>query len=208
MSAKLRLSVFDLADGETLLPEDDERVHFVYVRNGSARIAFDGTAQELATDDGCFAHGRVMVAPGSDVWLFEKSTTAAPPLDAEIVASYPAPLAFDGPFIIRADRIESRHGAQTPRHRHRGPGMRRLIHGTLRAELGDSVQRIGAGDAWFESGQEPVVGTNYGGTKAAFVRLLVLPAELRDGLSSFVAADPHEARKSRAVDQRLFGEIG
>ena len=25
MNAKLRLSVFDLADGETLLPEDDER---------------------------------------------------------------------------------------------------------------------------------------------------------------------------------------
>lgn len=97
MNAKLRLSVFDLADGETLLPEDDERVHFVYVRNGSARIAFDGTEQELAADGGCFAHGRVMVAPGSDVWLFEKSTTAAPPLDAEIVASYPAPLAFDGP---------------------------------------------------------------------------------------------------------------
>ena len=79
--------------------------------------------------------------------------------------------------------------------------MRRLIHGTLRAESGDSVQRIGAGD-------NSVVGTNYGGTNAAFVRLLVLPAELRDGQSSFVAADPHEAQKPRAVDQRLFGEIG
>lgn len=208
MNAKLRLSVYDLVEGETLLPEDSERAHFVYVRNGAARIAFDGNEQELAADAGCFARGSVSVALGSDVWLFEKSAVAAPQLDAEIVASHPAPLAFEGPLIFRADRIESQHGAQTPRHGHRGPGMRRLIHGTLRAELGDIVRRIGAGDAWFESGQEPVVGMNYGGNNAAFVRLLVLPAELKGGRSSFVATDPHEAQKPRSVDQRLFGEIG
>ncbi|WP_204323924.1 hypothetical protein, partial [Stenotrophomonas maltophilia] len=75
--------------------------------------------------------------------------------------------------ILRADRVESKAGAQTPAHRHRGPGIRRLEHGLLRAEVGDALDRIGAGGAWFESGHETVVGTNISGGTNIFVRVML-----------------------------------
>ncbi len=206
-SRRFRLTVYDLESGQTDLPIDDDRVFFVYVKDGSARIATDGGDRALGPDDGGFAKGSVIAAPDSQAWLFEASPVDERALDVEIVASHPANLGLAGPFLIRADRIESRHGARTPRHGHRGPGIRRLIKGTLRAEMGDTVRRIQAGDAWFEPGDEPVVGENYGGTNAAFVRFLVLPADLAGGKSSFVATDEAEAQKPRSVDQRLFGEI-
>lgn len=202
----VRLAVYDLTEGRTELPSDDGRVCFVYVRSGSAVVVDAVSQNELAVGEGAFVTGHVVVAPGSEVWLFEKAEPETPFAAAEIVAAHPATLPFDGPLIVRADRIESRSGAQTPRHFHQGPGLRRLIFGTLRAELGDAVRRIAAGEAWFETGAEPVVGTNYGADNAAFVRLLVLPAALSGGKSSFVASDATEAAKPRSVAQRLFGE--
>lgn len=205
---QVRLAVYDLADGRTALASDRDPVHFVYVRSGFALVTDDGGGQRrLDPDEGAFATGAVTADPGAQVWLFEKAEADAPFAAAEIVAAHPATLPFDGPVIVRADRIESRNGAQTPRHRHRGPGLRRLVCGTLRADLDDTVRRIRAGDAWFESGREPVVGTNCGGSNAAFVRFLVLPAALSGGQSSFVAADAAEAAKPRSVEQRLFGEV-
>ncbi|WP_306120136.1 MULTISPECIES: hypothetical protein [unclassified Roseitalea] len=204
---RIRLAVYDLSEGETQLPNDAGTVHFVYVKTGAARFDRDGHSVGLGADEGAFANGHVIVAPGSEVWLFEKAPVAAPYAPAEPVAAHPATLGFAGPVLVRVDRIESRHGAQTPRHGHRGPGMRRLVFGTLRADVGEAVHRIRAGDAWFETGTEPVVGTNYGGANAAFVRMLALPAELEGGKSSFIAADAGEAAKPRSVDPRLFGEV-
>ncbi|MDN2567186.1 hypothetical protein N1F89_13235 [Aquibium sp. A9E412] len=204
---RLRLAVYDLAPGETALPDRPGTAWFVYVRAGRATVTREGAPVTLQPDAGAFVAGRVSVAAGADVWLYEKTDAAAPYLDAEIVAAHPFVPPFDGPHLVRADRIESEHGAQTPRHGHRGPGLRRLVFGTLRADVGDTVRRIAAGDAWFETGEEPVVGTNCGGSNAAFVRVLVLPADLAGGRSSFVAADATEAARPRAVNQRLFGEV-
>ena len=92
--------------------------------------------------------------------------------------------------VCRADRVESQPGAQTPAHRHRGPGIRRLASGLLCAEVGDHLDRIGAGGAWFETGHETVVGTNVSGGVNVFVRVMLLPTELAGGKSSFIAATP------------------
>lgn len=200
-----RLTVYDLTDERTSLPAG--ATHFVYVRAGSASATNESGPIGLTADQGAFVSGDVFVKGGSRAWLFEETAMTAPFADAEIVASHAAVLDFPGPCIVRVDRIESRHGATTPRHRHRGPGLRRLVFGTLRAIVGDTINRIQEGDAWFETGHEPVVGINYGGTNAAFVRMLVLPAELSGGKSSFVPWDASEAAKPRSVDQRLFGEV-
>jgi hypothetical protein len=112
----------------------------------------------------------------------------------------------EGDQLLRADRVESPAGAQTPAHRHRGPGIRRLASGLLRAEVGDHLDRIGAGGAWFETGHETVVGTNISGGINVFVRVMLLPTELAGGKSSFIAATPADAAKPRDVKLTLFGE--
>lgn len=108
--------------------------------------------------------------------------------------------------MIRADRVESPSGAQTPAHRHRGPGIRRLERGQLLAQVGDRIDRIEAGQAWFESGQETVVGLNISGGGNAFIRVMLLPSDLAGGRSSFIAATSEDAAKPRAANVRLFGE--
>jgi len=123
-----------------------------------------------------------------------------------IVLSRRFELDFGPPWLVRADRIESASGAATPRHTHRGPGLRRLLYGRLRAEMGDDLARINEGDAWFETGTDPIIGTNISGGNSAFVRVMVLPIELYGGKSSFVPTTAEEASKPRAVISRLFGE--
>ncbi|MCT8974285.1 hypothetical protein [Microbaculum marinisediminis] len=203
---RLRLAVYDLASGTTSLPDRDGAVYFLYVEAGSAETTDDGATVSVGADDGRFVSGQVSVADGARAWLYEKVDADAPLLEAEIALADIAEPDFAEPFVVRADRVESTPGARTPRHGHRGPGLRRLIFGQLQAEVGEGIRRIRAGEAWFETGAEPVVGINTGGTNAAFVRLLVLPNELAGGKSSFVAADETEAAKPRSVNLRLFGE--
>jgi hypothetical protein len=93
--------------------------------------------------------------------------------------------------------IESPAGSVTPRHFHRGPGIRRLLYGRILGE-------IDPGNAWFESGTDPVIGSNIHEGNSAFVRVMVLPPELQGGLTSFVAT---EAQKPRGVQNQVFAEI-
>ena len=81
-----------------------------------------------------------------------------------------------------------RPGARTPLHGHRGPGIRRLVKGRIRATIGDNLERIEAGQAWFETGRDWVVGESSSAGEIVFVRVMVLPAELEGGQSSFVPA--------------------
>ncbi len=204
----LRLTVYETSlDGTRLsLPEPGWR--FVYARDGSLDVETGAETVPLAADGGCFANDPGGIAGRGEAWIYELAPAGSLFLEgAEIILSHRLHPAFDGPFLMRADRIESRPGAQTPRHGHRGPGIRRLVFGRLLAEVGETVERIDAGDAWFETGHDPVVGTNIGGTNAAFVRVMLLPAELHGGKSSFVASDAAEAAKPRSVDNRLFGEV-
>ncbi len=203
-----RISVFDvaLAEAGLDLPEGAER--FVYVLNGEGRLVDAAGSSALAADTGRFCRGGGRLAGEGVAWVFEISPDrprlAGP--RASLVLSRPIPAAPDGPGLLRADRIEMRADTVTPRHRHRGPGIRRLLRGGILGEIGDSFERIDPGHAWFESGDDPVIGTNLHPGGSAFVRVMVLPAELLGGKTSFVATDAGEAAKPRLVQNRVFEE--
>ncbi|MCF3936197.1 hypothetical protein L1787_22660 [Acuticoccus sp. M5D2P5] len=204
--ARFRLTVYDAEPGITL-PADG--TVFVYAVSGALTlIGPDGDVRDLGEDDGAFAPNGARLGGNGRAWIYRLAAPDAASLEgAEIVRSELVRPTFGPASLVRADRIESPPGAATPRHGHRGPGIRRLVFGRILAEVGDTVERIDAGMAWFETGADMVVGTNIGGTNAAFVRVMVLPAELEGGKSSFMAADAAEAAKPRAVQNRLFGEV-
>lgn len=207
MSAPLRLTLYDAAPGDAPL-RLGPGTWFVYAPEGAVTVASAGDETPLAADEGAFAPAAAQLAGPGRAWLYRVAPAGAPDPDgAAVVRSHRLHPGFAAPYLVRADRIESPPGAATPRHGHRGPGLRRLVFGCLLAEIGDTVERIEAGGAWFETGHDMVVGTNIGGTGAAFVRVMVLPAELAGGRSSFMPADAAEAAKPRAVDNRLFGEV-
>ena len=73
------------------------------------------------------------------------------------------------------------------------------------AEVGSEWRRLGPGDAWFESGHDPVVGRNLAAT-SAFVRAMVLPERLH-GRPTFVPWDEHEAGKPRGTQRTEFFDV-
>lgn len=202
-----RMTVYDLGPGAACAVQE-RSFGFIYAERGEAAVTAGGRTEPVAPGEGAFAAAGDRIASTGNAWLYEIAPSSLPlRFDAGLspVLSRIA-IVDDGPHILRADRVESQAGAQTPAHRHRGPGIRRLEHGLLSAEVGDALDRIGAGGAWFESGHETVIGTNISGGTNIFVRVMLLPAELAGGLSSFVAASPADAAKPRAVNLRLFGE--
>jgi hypothetical protein len=202
-----RMSVYDLRTATPCtMPEGTHA--FVYAERGQASVTENRAVQLIAAGDGAFAEAGAVILSTGTAWIYEIAPISLPlRLDegVSLVLSRIAVLT-EGPYILRADRVESAAGAQTPSHHHRGPGIRRLEHGLLRAKVGEGIDRISAGGAWFESGHESVVGTNISDGVNVFIRVMLLPAELAGGKSSFVATTPAEAAKPRAVNLLLFGE--
>ncbi|TCR66406.1 hypothetical protein [Bosea sp. BK604] len=204
MSAqRWRLTVYDLAPtGHYIVPTGGHA--FVYAADGDTTV----TGTSLAQDAGSFATAGDTVSASAIAWIYELVPGASLPprqdgLSPVLSRAVSLP---EGAHLLRADRVESAAGAQTPAHRHQGPGIRRLRRGLLLAEVGDHLDRIEAGQAWFESGHETVVGTNISGATNAFVRVMLLPVALAGGKSSFIPANPQEAAKPRAANLTLFGE--
>ena len=203
----LRLSVYDVSSGDRPVSITAEGTRFVYAGQGT--ITIDAAGEEIAVDpdNGAFIAGALEVSGTG--WLFELAPADQPLLAdpaLDIVLSHGIALDFDGPYMLRADRVASNPGAETPLHGHRGPGIRRLLTGRIRATIGGNIERIAAGQAWFETGRDWVIGRNISDGENVFVRVMVLPAELKGGISSFVPATPQEGQRPRAVNYRLYGE--
>src|SRR4029453_10577658 len=82
-------------------------------------------------------------------------------------------------------------------HRHRGGGLRCLIAGTLDVTVGDAPARqIMPGGAWFESGREPVLAVASKDEPTSFIRVAILPREIR-GRTSIMYVNPSDAERGR-----------
>ena len=79
-------------------------------------------------------------------------------------------------WIVRCDRVEFPLGGIAHRHVHPGPGIRYLLRGEIEIDTGGTRTTYVEGQAWFESGPEPVVARASDELETAFVRLLLLPA--------------------------------
>jgi quercetin dioxygenase-like cupin family protein len=179
------------------------RPRAVFARRGPIRV--DGVALETGQ---CrlFETAISLSGPG-EAWTFELSASGSELVIAEtererVILARLIDRDPNEPVLIRADRVGFPPGVVTPKHGHKGPGIRRLIAGRLVAEIGDQVQRIDAGEAWFESGREPVVGLTTA-PDSAFVRVMVLdPALLSE--STFIPWTPADAAMPRGTDRTLF----
>lgn len=205
-----RISVYDLAlrSGETTLSGSGYR--FVYAASGRVEARFSDGEAAAETDDGFLARGALELRGSGTAWVYDADPAGSAPIEAEgvsLVLSRRFTLPDGEKRLIRADRVQSSSGSRTPRHGHRGPGIRRLLFGRLMAEVADGYDRIEAGQPWFETGHEPVVGINIHTGDSAFVRMMVLPVDLAGGKTSFMPTTPEDALKPRAVTFRLFGEM-
>jgi quercetin dioxygenase-like cupin family protein len=108
-------------------------------------------------------------------------------------------------WLMRHDRVDFPPGGIAYRHTHPGPGIRYLLHGSLRIESAGETHEYGPGDAWFESGPEPVLATASESEDTAFVRVLLLPAEWA-GKRTIRHVDPSDGERPRLQRATVFLE--
>lgn len=150
---------------------------------------------------------------GGRCFVWEISA-ALPPVDVPVgltvLRDYTMPRllgeADPGTATLRFERVDLFPGVVTPRHTHRGSGLRVLISGRLQAEVDGHCFRLEPGDSWLEKGPgEAVVGRAAQDPATAFVRLLVLPAECLNQ-DSFVVLDARDAQRPKPAAYDRFHE--
>jgi hypothetical protein len=106
------------------------------------------------------------------VWKLEKE-------EGEAGARLSAALTLDPDveWLLRCDRVDFSPGGIAYRHVHPGPGIRYLLHGSIRIESGGETHAYHAREPWFESGPEPVLAVASESEETAFVRAMLVPRE-------------------------------
>lgn len=179
------------------------RPRALYLHDGQALIG----GRPLSPDAALFTDGAIAVTGHGTLWRFEVALRPAnwsvPPEDrTRLLLARPLVRDPSLPFVLRLDRVDFTPDADTPAHGHYGQGIRRLVNGRLLLRIGDRVERRHPGEAWFETGEEPVTARGLvPGT--AFIRALVMDADMQ-GKSSFLAWTPEDAAAPRNVTYRLF----
>jgi quercetin dioxygenase-like cupin family protein len=109
----------------------------------------------------------------------------------------------DTSWIARCDRIDFPPGGIAYTHTHPGPGIRFLLEGTLTIRSEGETTEYAAGEAWYESGPEPVHATAAVDRDSAFVRVLLLPEEW-EGKRTIRYVDPGDDEKPRLQRPTVF----
>ena len=177
----------------------------LFVRRGALVIAT--AAGEVPVGEGQAWHGAAACAigaggEGSTVLRWELIRGAAPlggaPGSAtSLLLEHAIDLDRRAQYLMRADRVEFELGGVALPHRHRGGGIRCLIAGALDVSVGEApARRVTPGGAWFESGREPVLAVASKDEATSFVRVAILPREIR-GRTSIMYVDPKDADRGR-----------
>ncbi len=191
MAHCLRLIEDRLAAGAPAPPATVPRV--LYAREG-ALIAEGGRDPVPAVGPGT---PRARAADGeARVYRVELVRQPPPPAGGRVLLEHPIDLAGGDGWLMRCDRVDFDPGGVAPWHRHRGGGIRCLLQGRLDVTVGEGAPRtVTPGEAWFESGREPVLAVA-APEETSFIRVSVLPAAIR-GQSSILYVDPASAAAGR-----------
>lgn len=192
MAHSLRLIEDRLAAGGAAPASRVPRV--LYAAEGA--LLADGTTEPVAAV-GPRAAGARAAATAARVYRVELVRQPPPPAGGRVLLEHPIDLAGGAGWLMRCDRVDFEPGGVAPPHRHRGGGIRCLLRGRLEVTVGEGAPRaVSPGEAWFESGREPVLAVAAADRETSFVRVSILPAAIR-GQSSILYVDPADAARGR-----------
>jgi quercetin dioxygenase-like cupin family protein len=104
-----------------------------------------------------------------------------------------------GEYLMRCDRVDFPPGGEAFLHTHQGPGIRVLLFGSIRIETQGSTHEYGPGEAWFETGPDPVHAWTHPDEPSAFVRCMVLPRAIQGSPSiRYVRDEDRDRPKSQS----------
>ena len=180
----------------------------IFVVRGSATIG----AGTIGKGEAWHGEGAVTVRAGeagATLWRWELSFNgeAAPVADGKGVFAREKLTARletmpEGDLLGRGDSVAFPRGGVAYLHRHQGPGIRCVIEGELRVDTNGQAHTSGVGEAWFESGPEPVF-AQAGDRPTRFIRVMILPRALI-GKSSIQYVNEDDKTKPKLQQYRVF----
>jgi quercetin dioxygenase-like cupin family protein len=136
-------------------------------------------------------------ATATRVYRVELVRQPPPPAGGRVMLEHPIDLAGGSSWLMRCDRVDFDPGGVAAPHRHQGGGIRCLLRGGLEVTVGEGAPRaVAPGEAWFESGREPVLAVAARDAETSFIRVSILPAAIA-GRSSILYVDPGDAAGGR-----------
>jgi hypothetical protein len=197
----LRLIEDTLAPGARYKPALGSAAGVLYLAAGDIHIEGDGGAAAPLEPGrarlSAKAAAAVAGASGARVLRFELVRQPPPPAGGRVLLEHPMALDPHLSWLLRCDRVDFDRGGIAPPHLHRGGGIRCLLRGRLDVTVGEGTARaMRPWDAWFESGREPVLAVSAKDEDTSFIRVSVLPADIR-GKSSMMYVDPDDAGRSK-----------
>jgi quercetin dioxygenase-like cupin family protein len=194
----------------------------LYVLDGELTVTSDGRETRLARDSawhGAAACTATAGAAGATALRYELigagppapagplepvAHAAAGRVESALLLEHAIDLDPREPCLMRCDRVDFAPGGEALPHRHRGGGIRCLIAGRIEVKVGDEPARaIAPGQAWFESGREPVHAVAARDVPTSFIRVSILPRAIR-GQSSIMYVDPAGAAASKPRQYTVF----
>jgi hypothetical protein len=182
----------------------------VYVAHRAATVAGRG----VADDQAAYAHGEAEIVAGSSgaaIWRWELAPIGDAPIlvagrhSASLVKlSAPIQGLVASSVLMRADSVTFPPGGCACLHTHQGPGIRCLIEGGIRIDIEGVSTCYAPGGAWFEAGLAPVFAQAAQDRASRFIRVMILPAELK-GRSSIAYVNAEDRDKPKA--QRYKGYL-
>ncbi len=201
MSIALRLIEDRVAAAVSLTFAALNRV--IYVADGSIEIE----GYPVPEDDAWFGSGAVSLRAGpagARLWRFELTRESA----VDPAEKLRAPIATLDPgdgkqWLMRCDSVAFPPGGCAFTHTHQGPGIRCLRDGSIRIDAEGASHEYAPGEAWFESGPDPVFAQADANTPSRFIRVMVLPRALK-GQSSIRYVLPEDADKPKTQQYRGY----
>jgi quercetin dioxygenase-like cupin family protein len=125
------------------------------------------------------------------------ATPPASGVASTLVLEHPIELDPSRTYLMRCDRVDFAPGGVALPHRHRGGGIRCLVAGALEVRVeGEPARHVRPGEAWFESGREAVHALAAPDLDTSFIRVAILPREIR-GQTSILYVDPADAGRGK-----------
>ena len=201
---ELRLIADTLQSGAGLQFASKAVRRVVYVAHGTATVA----GQDVADDQAVYAHGNAEILAGDGgaaIWRWELAPTGdAPILVASRHSASRVKLSASierlpaSSVLMRMDSVTFPPGGCAYLHTHQGPGIRCLIEGGIRIDMQGASTCYAPGGAWFEPGPVPVFAQAAQDRASRFIRVMILPAELKGRSSiSYVNAEDRDKPKSQ-----------
>ena len=198
------------AKTEEMIPASNR---VIYVKLGRASIQSNKISASLPSNAALFTPEPLRIyssSQGAELLRYElvktdetKNCLTSEKVTKELIHDAELELDAGENYLMRCDRVDLPAGGIAYTHTHQGPGTRYLLEGDFNVETNGNVFNLSPGEAWFEAGPEPVLAYAPHDRVGQFLRVMILPRELK-GKSSIAYVKPEDTTKPKKQSYTIF----